>query len=104
MVTRHLARWSKAATLQTFLALALGALILPAAGLADVKSPDSFRARGWKSVGPAPPAILAPIAAHPPSGTIYIGSLGGGVFKSTNGGSRFVPLDNSPPKLRRPWR
>jgi photosystem II stability/assembly factor-like uncharacterized protein len=77
-------------------ALALGCAIWPIAANAGAEAPDSFRARGWKSVGPAPPAILAPIVAHPPSGTIYIGSLGGGVFKSTNGGSRFVPLDNSP--------
>ena len=43
----------------------------------------------WAAVGPAPPAIEAPIAAHAPSGTIYMASLGGGVLKSTDRGGTF---------------
>jgi photosystem II stability/assembly factor-like uncharacterized protein len=48
----------------------------------------------WRSVGPAPPAIEAAIAAHAPSHTIYIGSLGGGVLKSTDGGITFAAVNN----------
>ena len=84
----RLADWSGAAVRGICLALALGGLIWPAVGIAEVE------ARGWKSVGPAPPAIAAPIAVHLPSRTIYVSSLGGGIFKSTNGGSSFVALDN----------
>lgn len=69
-------------------------------GLACLVACGSFGATAaspqWQSVGPAPPAIPAPIAAHAPSQTIYIGSLGGGVLKSTNGGTTFFALnDNS---------
>jgi photosystem II stability/assembly factor-like uncharacterized protein len=48
----------------------------------------------WKSVGPAPPAIEAAIAAHAPSHTIYIASLGGGVLKSNDGGISFAAINN----------
>src|SRR5207302_3313237 len=41
---------------------------------------------GWQSIGPAPPTISATVAADPKSHTIYIGSVGGGVIKSTDGG------------------
>lgn len=46
----------------------------------------------WRSVGPFPPAIPAAIAAHAPSHTIYIGSLGGGILKSTDGGTTFAAV------------
>lgn len=49
----------------------------------------SAQHRGWQSIGPAPPTILANIAADPQSRTIYIGSVGGGVIKSTDGGVTF---------------
>jgi photosystem II stability/assembly factor-like uncharacterized protein len=52
---------------------------------------------GWQSVGPAPPAIEATIVSDPASRTIYIGSLGGGVLKSTDGGSTFTVLADGPP-------
>jgi photosystem II stability/assembly factor-like uncharacterized protein len=48
----------------------------------------------WAPVGPAPPAIQAPVAAHSPSGTIYIGSFGGGVLKSTDRGGTFRAVNN----------
>jgi photosystem II stability/assembly factor-like uncharacterized protein len=48
----------------------------------------------WRSVGPAPPAIGAAIAAHAPSHTIYIGGEGGGILKSTDGGATFVSVNN----------
>ena len=50
----------------------------------------------WKSVGPAPPAIPAAIASDPASHTIYVGSLGGGVLKSTDGGETFNALVGLP--------
>src|ERR1700682_980531 len=48
----------------------------------------------WRSVGPAPPAIGAAIVAHAPSHTIYVGSEGGNILKSTDGGATFVAVDN----------
>src|ERR1017187_10237491 len=50
----------------------------------------------WTSVGPSPPAIPAAIASHPASHTIYIGSIGGGLLKSTNGGAAFNALSSLP--------
>jgi photosystem II stability/assembly factor-like uncharacterized protein len=54
----------------------------------------SIQPVAWRSVGPAPPAIGAAIAAHAPSDTIYIGSEGGNLLKSTDGGATFVAVDN----------
>ena len=48
----------------------------------------------WQSIGPAPPAINVPVVADPASHTIYIGSFGGGVLKSTNGGATFQAVNN----------
>jgi photosystem II stability/assembly factor-like uncharacterized protein len=53
--------------------------------------------RGWESIGPAPPTILAPIAADARTHTIYIGSVGGGVIKSTDGGVTFRPASHGLP-------
>jgi len=78
------------------LVLAVVCSIDSAAAIAETGARAFLHGGGWKSVGPAPPAILAPIAAHLPSHTIYINAFGGGVYKSTDGGSRFVPLENSP--------
>jgi hypothetical protein len=55
--------------------------------------------RAWRAIGPAPPAIEAAIATHLPSHTIYIGSLGGGVLKSTDGGTTFAELNSGLDKL-----
>jgi hypothetical protein len=51
---------------------------------------------GWHSIGPAPPTILATGAADPNSHTIYIGSLGGLVIKSTDWG-HYVPFGQQRP-------
>jgi photosystem II stability/assembly factor-like uncharacterized protein len=48
----------------------------------------------WQSIGPTPPAINAAIAADAASRTIYIGSAGGGVLKSTDGGASFLAVNN----------
>ncbi len=52
---------------------------------------------GWQSIGPVPPTILATIAADPRSRTIYIGSVGGGVIKSTDAGVTFRAVNNGLP-------
>jgi photosystem II stability/assembly factor-like uncharacterized protein len=49
---------------------------------------------GWQSTGPAPPAVEAAILSDPASRTIYLGSLGGGLLKSTDGGVTFSPANN----------
>ena len=48
----------------------------------------------WQSIGPSPPAILAPIAADAKSHIIYVGSVGAGVMKSTDGGATFRAVNN----------
>ncbi|HXA13353.1 MAG TPA: hypothetical protein VNW93_14420, partial [Mycobacterium sp.] len=53
--------------------------------------------RGWSSIGPAPPAIDANIAADARSHTIYIGTLGAGVIKSSDGGATFRAVNNGLP-------
>lgn len=96
MNSTRFANWSVTALRRMCLTLTLGALIWPMAAIGEVEASVAAPARGWNSVGPAPPTVLAPISAHLASRTIYINSLGGGLFKSTNGGSSFVALENSP--------
>jgi photosystem II stability/assembly factor-like uncharacterized protein len=52
--------------------------------------------RGWYSVGATEPGIWANIASHP-NGTIYIGSSGGWVRKSTDYGATWTTLSNGLP-------
>ena len=63
----------------------------------------------WTAIGPAPLAITSPadanfnvsgritaIAAHPTdANTIYIAAAGGGVWKTTNGGTTWTPLTDT---------
>ena len=51
---------------------------------------SAMAAVAWRNIGPSPPAIEAPIAVDPASGTVYIGTFGGGVLKSTDGGESFA--------------
>jgi photosystem II stability/assembly factor-like uncharacterized protein len=44
----------------------------------------------WKNLGPSPPAIEASIAVDPTSGTMYVGTFGGGVLKSMDHGATFA--------------
>jgi photosystem II stability/assembly factor-like uncharacterized protein len=78
------------------LCLIFGGLLFAAdAHKTKLDHPNSTQQPGpnsWRSVGPVPPAIPAAIAAHAPSHTIYIGSLGGGILKSTNGGATFAAV------------
>jgi len=55
--------------------------------------PVSTAASPWVQVGPAPPAIEAPVAVHRSSGTIYVASLGGGVLKSSDLGATFKAVN-----------
>jgi photosystem II stability/assembly factor-like uncharacterized protein len=48
----------------------------------------------WRSVGPSPPAVEAAIVSNAPTHTIYIGSNGGGILKSTDDGASFVAVNN----------
>ena len=49
----------------------------------------------WEAVGPAPPAVEAPVAVGPAgSGLIYIGTFGGGVLKSRDEGHTFQSVNN----------
>jgi photosystem II stability/assembly factor-like uncharacterized protein len=48
----------------------------------------------WRSVGPSPPAIEAAIVSDAATHTIYIGSNGGGILKSTDDGVSFVAANN----------
>jgi photosystem II stability/assembly factor-like uncharacterized protein len=78
---------------------AMAASILLAADHRSVKldirtKAQQGQAHAWQSVGPAPPAIGAAIAAHAPSHTIYIVGEGRGVLKSTDGGTTFVTVNN----------
>lgn len=64
------------------------------AGTSDAQvfpAPFDLHALGaaWNSVGPNPPAVEAPIAVDVASGTVYIGSFGGGVLKSTDSGQSY---------------
>ena len=95
MNSKRLSNWAKAAFRGVGVLLAAAGLIWPTAAIAEVEGSGSVHARGWKSVGPAPPTVAAPIAALPAFRTIYVNTRGGGLFKSTNGGSSFVGLENS---------
>jgi photosystem II stability/assembly factor-like uncharacterized protein len=44
----------------------------------------------WRNIGPSPPAIEGPVAVDTASGTIYIGTFGGGVLKSVDNGQTFA--------------
>src|SRR6266852_365020 len=76
------------------LGLLVSSLLTAAQAQIGVPHATQSTPRAWKSVGPAPPSIPAAIAAHAPSHTIYIGSLGGGVLKSTDGGATFTAFNN----------
>src|ERR1017187_5955194 len=80
-----------------FIAVASAALFGVDSRSAKVNPPNGGQTGyRWTSVGPSPPAIPAAIASHPASRTIYIGSIGGGVLKSTNGGATFNALSSLP--------
>ena len=87
--------WRRYSRRTVSLALAVAGLCWSMTGMAASAASASARVRGWKSVGPAPPTVAAPIVALPAFRTIYLNTRGGGLFKSTNGGSSFVALENS---------
>ena len=68
--------------------------LLAAATLASIGSVAVEAASpAWTNVGPKVPAIEGPVAADPASGRIYIGTFGGGVLKSTDGGATWAKSD-----------
>jgi photosystem II stability/assembly factor-like uncharacterized protein len=67
----------------------LFALIAPVTAFASGRGEIS-----WRSVGPSPPAIEAAIVSNAATHTIYIGSNGGGILKSTDDGASFVGVNN----------
>jgi hypothetical protein len=48
--------------------------------------PETPKPAAGESARPAPPAVSVPVMADPVSHALYIGSTGGAVLKSTNGG------------------
>jgi photosystem II stability/assembly factor-like uncharacterized protein len=50
-------------------------------------------ASSWQSVGPSPPAVEAAIVSNAATHTIFIGSNGGGILKSTDDGVSFVAVN-----------
>src|ERR1035437_8596233 len=88
---------SKLVVFAQFIAVASVALFGRDSRSAKVNPPNGGQTGyRWTSVGPSPPAIPAAIASHAASHTIYIGSIGGGVLKSTNGGATFNALSSLP--------
>jgi photosystem II stability/assembly factor-like uncharacterized protein len=65
----------------------------PAPAQTPAPTPPPAPTTPWVAIGPAPPAIEAPVQAHGPSGTIYVASLGGGVLKSTDRGATFTAVN-----------
>lgn len=70
--------------------------VLLSLACAAVAGQNEHQATGhedWRSIGPAPPAVEAAILSDPVSHTLYLGSNGGGVLKSTDGGASFAPMN-----------
>src|SRR5664279_3836599 len=86
---------SRLSAFALFIAVASAALFGVDSRSAKVNPPNGGQTGyRWTSVGPSPPAIPAAIASYPASRTIYIGSIGGGVLKSTNGGETWQSASN----------
>jgi photosystem II stability/assembly factor-like uncharacterized protein len=66
------------------------ALLFLVAAMTLVMSASSAVAAAWRNIGPSPPAIEGPVAVDAVSGTIYIGTFGGGVLKSVDDGATFT--------------
>src|SRR5262249_23698090 len=68
-------------------------LLLCIAAAWSTEQPDAAgrKPRGWYRVGPTEPGIWANIASHP-NGTMYIGTMGGWVRKSTDSGATWTTL------------
>ena len=80
---------SKLVEFAQFIALASVALFGMDSRSATVDPP-------WTLVGSRAPAILATIASHPASHTIYLGRIGGGLLKSRNVWATFDALSSLP--------
>src|SRR5262245_58266323 len=63
---------------------AFSVLLLACAVLSPLRV--SAQQGGWTSIGPRPAGVGARIVADPRTGTVFIGSYGGGIRKSTDNG------------------
>ena len=95
-----MARWAR----RFCLGLALAGVVAPGARLGAAEANVPLKPAAWRSVGPGPGAIEANIASHAPSHTIYLASYGGGLLKSTNGGSRLPPSTAGSSRTSQPSR
>ena len=78
------------------LALAVIGFFRGLGAVAEVGVVDAAAIPGWRSIGPAPGALPAPVVANAASGTIYMGALSGPLLKSSDGGSSFAKVDSWP--------
>jgi photosystem II stability/assembly factor-like uncharacterized protein len=76
-----------------FTRILVGAGLLASAALIAPGGLAAKKPAGWIQVGPGPGAVEAAILADPPTGTIYIATLGAGVFKSADGGDTFEAVN-----------
>src|SRR5437588_2182745 len=68
-------------------------LFLTAAGAAQSISPDSYAAMRWRLVGPFRAGRVTAVAGIPGQPAIYyMGTPGGGVWKTTDGGRVWKPV------------
>src|SRR3954447_10599918 len=60
---------------------------------ASAAAPELFNALRWRNIGPFRGGRVDAVAGVPGDpATFYFGSVGGGVWKTTNGGTTWAPL------------
>jgi photosystem II stability/assembly factor-like uncharacterized protein len=74
---------------RTFLLIAAGAAVL----LAQTYSPALYNGMRWRQVGPFRAGRISAVAGIPGDpATYYLGTPGGGIWKSTSGGTTWKPI------------
>ena len=67
----------------------------PVSGTCQSRPYTNRASHGWSNIGPGSPGVRATIAVDPQgSGTIYVGSVGGGVRKSTDNGATWSSVSS----------
>src|SRR5215475_1157646 len=80
-----------------FLSAPLALLVCSAAGVAAV-SPSLYDALQWRMIGPFRGGRVAAVAGVAGDlATFYFGSVGGGIWKTTNAGTTWFPIFDSQP-------